>query len=1153
MAWRLIAKNLPSQIIPFDFVVTIVFLVTGSIMAAESTPNPPDRIAIFPDGKLPAFTTSRVVGSPEPPLPYASQRMYPNLKLNNPVAIAHQPGSDRLWTITVDGPKGTTNIRRFIDTPDVSETELLLPADDRVATDLLFHPNFTQNGFVYLGHNRPISPGGEKYSRISRFKVNPQAPYEFDPKSETTIIDWPSDGHNGVAMAFGLDGMFYVTTGDGTSDSDTNLRGQEMSLLTAKVLRIDLEHPAADKPYSVPADNPFVGREKIAPETWAFGLRNPWRMTTDRQTGHIWIGNNGQDLWEQVYFLRKGDNYGWSVYEGSHPFYLNRELGPAPHTKPTLEHHHSEARSLTGGIVLYGDKLPELRGVYVYGDHSTGKIWGARHDGTNVTWHRELADTPFHISGFGTDSHGELLIADYVGNGEGAFYTLVPAPPKTETRSFPQKLSETGLFQSVKGHVVEPALIPYDVNAPLWSDGSAKVRYVGIPGDTPKIGITNNRGWSFPNETVTVKSFSLEMTEGDSASKRWIETRLMTKQQNEWIGYTYRWNEEQTEATLVEKEGADVDFTIRTSLGTRRQTWHYPSRAECMVCHSRAAGFVLGLSTVQMNRPSLDIPTTAVAGGSQEASATLRDNIVKTENQLAMLQRLGLLKLDKMPDEFERLSNPYDPQANLEARAKSYLHANCAICHIDAGGGNSPMQLEYATAIDKMKLIDAVPVHDKFGIADARLIAPGHPERSVLLNRMAKRGRGQMPQLATTIVDEPAVKMLTEWIAELGTKPTPNDDALNAKPKQSDFRRSLFDGKTLNGWTVENDCEVDVIDGCIRLKSGLGWLRSDYRLRDFELHVEWKALMPANYDAGIYIRSSNTGKPFPDSGYQVNLLDGKEGNIPNIAGAESKGLVKPSSEWNAFDLRVVGETASLKINGQPAWKSSGLKDLDGWIGFQVEVPNGGQFLLKNIEITEIGYQTLFNGRDLTGWEGVGGATKDCWSVIDGVLTCSGKKGPWLRSSAEFDDFNLRLDYLVSKGGNSGIYVRVPPDGNHHRDNETQPIAGFEVQILDDTAPEHAKLKDFQYSASIYDFAGANPRNSRPLGEWNSLEINCLGHQITTWHNGVCVTNITEKEFPSLALRSVKGFLGLQNHSTVVGLQNIRLGKPVSPPPVKADN
>ena len=114
-------------------------------------------------------------------------------------------------------------------------------------------------------------------------------------------------------------------------------------------------------------------------------------------------------------------------------------------------------------------------------------------------------------------------------------------------------------------------------------------------------------------------------------------------------------------------------------------------------------------------------------------------------------------------------------------------------------------------------------------------------------------------------------------------------------------------------------------------------------------------------------------------------------------------------------------------------------------------------------------------------------------------------------------------------------------------HETQPAAGFEVQILDDTAPEHAALKDFQYSASIYDFAGAKPRVSKPLGDWNTLEINCLGQHITTWHNGVEVTNITPEEFPSLALRSEKGFLGLQNHSTVVGLRNIRLGSPVTPP------
>ena len=146
------------------------------------------------------------------------------------------------------------------------------------------------------------------------------------------------------------------------------------------------------KQYSVPKDNPFLHIKDAVPETWAYGLRNPWRMHCDKKTGHLWVGNNGQDLWEQVYFIRKGDNYGWSVMEGSHPFYSLRKPGPTPFVKPIAEHHHSEARSLTGGIVYYGSKFPELQGCYIYGDHSTGKIWGIRHDGEKVTWHKEIAD-----------------------------------------------------------------------------------------------------------------------------------------------------------------------------------------------------------------------------------------------------------------------------------------------------------------------------------------------------------------------------------------------------------------------------------------------------------------------------------------------------------------------------------------------------------------------------------------------------------------------------------------------------------------------------------------------------------------------------------------------------------------------------------------
>ena len=743
-----------------------LIVVTRCLAQSDTAPKPATL-----HGPLPRLTTSRVVGSPEPPLPYRTEKRYPKLKLTFPIAVAHQPGSDRMLTITQDAPYSTTSIRRFADAPDVSETEVLLPADGRVAYDIVFHPKFAENGFVYVGHSRAKpemekteskpeakpettkeddKPKGPKYAGISRFQMNPRPPYEFDPKSEVTIIEWLSDGHNGAAITFGLDGMLYVTSGDGTSDSDTNVRGQDLSKMTAKVLRIDVDHPDEGRQYSIPKDNPFIGQPNVVPETWAYGLRNPWRMTTDRETGHIWVGNNGQDLWEQVYFVRKGDNYGWSVYEGSHPFYLTRELGPHPHVKPALEHHHSESRSLTGGIVYYGKQRPELRGCYLYGDHSTGKIWGARHDGQQVVWHQELTDTPVHITGFGTDSQGELLICDHAGKDEGGFFTLIPTPPDAPTPNFPRKLSESGLFESVKGHVVQPALIPYSVNAPLWSDGTDKSRYIAIPGDDPKIEFKASHAWGFPDETVLVKSFSLELTEGDPWSQRWIETRFLTKQQGEWIGYSYQWNDDQTDATLVAKEGVDREFTIKTADGSRAQSWHYPSRTECMVCHSRAVGFVLGLSTPQMNKD--------------------HDYGGHVENQLEMLKRLGLLDKINSPDKYERLANPYDATEKLEARARAYLHSNCSICHVDAGGGNAQMQLEAATARDKMKLFDEVPLHDKFGLPDARLIAPGHPERSVLLHRVKLRGRGQMPQLATSRIDQPAVEMLTEWIRQMEPK-----------------------------------------------------------------------------------------------------------------------------------------------------------------------------------------------------------------------------------------------------------------------------------------------------------------------------------------------------------------------------------------------
>jgi hypothetical protein len=355
---------------------------------------------------------------------------------------------------------------------------------------------------------------------------------------------------------------------------------------------------------------------------------------------------------------------------------------------------------------------------------------------------------------------------------------------------------------------------------------------------------------------------------------------------------------------------------------------------------------------------------------------------------------------------------------------------------------------------------------------------------------------------------------------------------------------SLFDGKSLAGWHVENDCKVSVQDGLMLLEAGDGWLRSDNVYADFHLHIEWKALQKEKYDAGIFLRTAPGGKPFPKTGMQANMLQGKEGNINSLKGASSTGLAKPAGEWNIFDITVVGETVKMVINGKPAYKATGLKPAAGHIGIQIEVPLGGQFLLRNIQVTELGYKNLFDGKTMAGWEGAGQPAETCWAVQDGLLMCTGEKGPWLRSKEEYGDFSLRFDYMVNPDGNSGIYVRVPENGNHHRKNEDEKPAGFEIQLLDDAAEKYAKLNPYQYTGSVYAIAPATKHVGREAGQWNSMEINCLGQHVTITHNGTVIVNATDKEFPILGMRKTKGYLGLQNHSSVVKYRNLRIGPAV---------
>jgi uncharacterized repeat protein (TIGR03806 family) len=729
-------------------------------------------------------TTSTVVGSPEPPPPYRVEKLFPKLKINYPICVRPQPHTDLMFAIDEDAPYGPTRICRFHDNPDADNLEVLLPLKD-VAYDIVFHPHYLENGYVYIGSNGADATGKIK-TRVTRYIVDRKPPYKFDPKSATVIIDWESNGHNGGSIAFGNDGMMYVTSGDGTADSDGNIAGQDMTKLLSKVLRIDIDHPDPGKTYSVPKDNPFVGRDGIRPETWAYGFRNPWRMTYDSKSDQLWVGQNGQDLWEQAYLVHPGENYGWSIMEGSHPFYTDRKQGPTPIVKPTVEHHHSEFRSLTGGVVYRGKKFPDLDGAYIYGDYSTGKIWGVKHDGKQVVWNRELADSHLQITWIGADHHGELIIADHRGNGKGGFYTFVPTP-KGIVSNFPKKLSESGLFESVAGHRMTAGAIPYSVNAQLWSDGAHKERWMVLPGEAPKIDFTHSRGWGFPDKTILVKSFALEMEAGDPKSRKWIETRFLTKQDGEWYGYSYLWNDEQTDATLVDRHGLDKEFVIRSSQGEQKQKWHYPSRAECMVCHSRAANFVLGLSELQMNRDhdyggvvdnqlrelehlglmQVNTPEELKKQFTEQATAKgLKEKRVDeyVQKQLQQEAKSPGSAMAFSADRYKHLVNPYDRTQDLDKRARSWIHANCSQCHVEAGGGNAKMELEFTTDRVGMRIFDVKPVHHTFGLPDARLIAPGHPERSVILHRISNRGEGHMPPLATNIVDREGVELIREWI-----------------------------------------------------------------------------------------------------------------------------------------------------------------------------------------------------------------------------------------------------------------------------------------------------------------------------------------------------------------------------------------------------
>jgi len=726
------------------------------------------------DKRVP-WTTSTFVGTPEPPSPYLTERVFPELQFQNPIEMLAVPGSHRLLVAELNGKVWT-----FPNQNDAADRELAID----IATQLpdatkgtrlygvAFHPQFVQNGEVFLCYITAANV--EDGTRVSRFTATSLNPLTIDAGSEEVLITWRSGGHNGGSLMFGpRDGYLYISTGDASPPfpPDVLKTGQDISDLLASTLRINVDHRSGALAYSIPEDNPFVDVPDARGEVWTYGHRNPWRMSFDSVTGDLWLGDVGWEMWEMVYRAERGANYGWSIVENTQQVNPQWPRGPSPIIPPTAAHSHTESRSVTGGYVYRGSRLPKLAGTYLYGDYVTGKLWGIRVDGEQLSEPQELVDSSLAVICFGRDHSDEIFVVSY----DGTIHRLVENPKAGQRSTFPRKLSDSGLFASIADHKLADGVLPFAVNAEPWADGTTATRFIAVPnGETIGVHTTNNaqvgdlKGeWAFPDGTILGKTISIA-TVGDSGERQQrLETQILHRNVDYWAAYSYVWNDEQTDAELSDGAGFDRTLTVAdpdAANGQRSQTWHFASRTECILCHTSRGGTVYGFKLEQLNRDF--------------------DYGKHSDNQLRTLAHIGLFSeplakgsdpkiapLDKLP----QMVDPNDEAASLDDRVRSYLHVNCSHCHRRGGGGTAAIEVVRNITFEKTKLVSR-PTQGAFGIVDPWLVAPGDPNRSILYYRMAKLGRGRMPHFGSLQIDEAGLKLVRDWISSLDAAATGNPE-----------------------------------------------------------------------------------------------------------------------------------------------------------------------------------------------------------------------------------------------------------------------------------------------------------------------------------------------------------------------------------------